>query len=151
VHALRELVDALDRAGAGPAASGDGVHWTLEADGDLNANLVHLDGGSEVATHRNDEVDVAVVVLGGAGALGVDGEEHRLERHVVAAVPKGTSRRIAAGGTGLTYLTVHRRRGGLGISSRPPRAVEDVGGESACFAHLLDAETGAMPDREGRP
>lgn len=28
--------------------NGDGVHWTLEGDSDLNVNLVHLDPGSGV-------------------------------------------------------------------------------------------------------
>jgi hypothetical protein len=46
---------------------GDGVHWTLERDADLNVNLVHLDAGHEVGAHVNDQVDVLVIGLDGTG------------------------------------------------------------------------------------
>lgn len=93
-------------------AAGDGVHWTLAGAGDLNANLVRLEPGHRMGAHVNDEVDVLVVVLDGAGQAMVDGATVALHAHVVAHVPKGAAREIVAGEAGLAYLTVHRRRGG---------------------------------------
>lgn len=96
-------------------AAGDGVHWTLVGAGDLNANLVRLEPGHEIGHHLNGEVDVLVVVLAGDGRVEIDGRWHDLTRGSVALVPRGTARRIVAEGRGLDYLTVHRRRGRLGL------------------------------------
>jgi quercetin dioxygenase-like cupin family protein len=98
-------------------ADGDGVHWTLAAPAELNVNLVRLGPNRTMAQHRNDEVDVLVVVLAGSGHLVVDGEGHQLARDVVALLPVGATRLVQADAEGLTYLTVHRRRSGLGIRS----------------------------------
>jgi quercetin dioxygenase-like cupin family protein len=98
---------------------GDGVHWTLEPDGDLNANLVRLDPGHEVAEHTNVEVDVLVIVLAGDGHAMVDGGRVGLAPQVVLHLPKGRRRSLHAGDDGLSYLTVHRRRGPLVIGSPP--------------------------------
>jgi quercetin dioxygenase-like cupin family protein len=97
-------------------AAGNGVHWTLPGEGDLNANLVRLDPGHRVGAHVNDEVDVLVVVLAGHGEAHVDGHSVPLRPHVVVHLPRGAARTIGADEDGLTYLTVHRRRaGGLTI------------------------------------
>src|SRR5690606_21515316 len=99
--------------------AGNGVHWSLSASGDLNANLVRLESGAEMAAHRNDEVDVLVVVLAGSGHLVSDTTTVALSAGVVAHVAKGTTRSLHAGDDGLTYLTVHRRRDPLSITRRP--------------------------------
>jgi quercetin dioxygenase-like cupin family protein len=88
--------------------------------GDLDANLVVLPPGGEIGEHRNDEVDVLVVVLGGHGQVWVDGEVQAVSQHAVALFAPGSVRRISAGGDGLRYLTVHRARVGLSIG-RPSR------------------------------
>ena len=119
------------------SAEGDGVHWTLETPGELNVNLVHLDPGHAIGEHVNDEVDVVIVVLAGRGELTVDGHGTELAPHVVASVPKGSRRGVrAAEGEGLDYLSIHRRRGALGITPRP-----DEGGDPACWAHLFPDDT----------
>jgi quercetin dioxygenase-like cupin family protein len=137
--------------------TGDGVHWTLERPGDLHVNLVHLDAGHAVGGHTNDEVDVVIVVLAGRGRLTIDGRDIELAPHVVADVPRRSRRSIrAAGGEGLGYLSIHRRRGPLGIRptraeptevAEPARAAEtpaevaapdDQGGDPACWAHLFE-------------
>lgn len=97
--------------------AGDGVHWSLGASDDLNANLVHLDPGHAIGEHVNSEVDVLVVVLAGSGTAVVAGDDLALAQHVVAHIPRGTERRIEAGPDGVSYLTVHRRRGPLRIGS----------------------------------
>lgn len=111
--------DPVTDIGARLPLAGDGVHWTLHVSDDLNANLVHLDPGHEVGAHVNDSVDVLLVVFEGQGEVVVDGDRHALGPTAVAHVPCGARRSIHAGASGLTYLTVHRRRGGLAIG--PPR------------------------------
>jgi quercetin dioxygenase-like cupin family protein len=109
--------DRLDLRRFLPLA-GDGVHWTLERDGDLNVNLVHLDAGHEVGDHANDAVDVLLVGLDGTGEAVVDDQLHDLGPGVALHVPKGASRAVRAGALGFTYLTVHRRRPGPSIAPR---------------------------------
>lgn len=112
--------DGLEAADLSPlvdgALAGNGVHWSLSADGDLNANLAHLDPGAEVAAHGNDEVDVLFVVLAGSGHLVSDTRTVPLHRGVAAHVAKGATRSLHASDDGLTYLTVHRRRSPLNIT-----------------------------------
>jgi len=101
---------------------GDGVHWTLEDGWDFNMNLVHLDPGSSVAAHVNNALDLAVVVLSGAGQIRINKNLYALVPHVLAAVPRGAERAIEAGEAGITYVTLHRRRGPLEIG--PNRTTE---------------------------
>ncbi|HEX7095546.1 MAG TPA: hypothetical protein VF183_06670 [Acidimicrobiales bacterium] len=114
-----------------PRPDGDGVQWALEDSADLNVNLVTLHPGGYIARHLNSEVDVAIVVLRGSGTLHCDAGEHALAPHVVAHVPKGSERAVVAGDEGMAYLTVHRRRGALGISraGRANRTASGEGGE----------------------
>jgi quercetin dioxygenase-like cupin family protein len=107
---------------------GDGVHWTLSGPSELNANLVRLEAGHAVAEHRNDAVDVLVVLLAGGGHLTVDGRAVELRPHVVAHVPRGSDRRLDAGPDGLSYLTVHVRRAPLGVGPRRGGVAGDPAG-----------------------
>jgi quercetin dioxygenase-like cupin family protein len=99
------------------AATGDGVAWSAAPEG-LNANLVVLAPGAGIDEHRNDEVDVLVVVVTGALTVTVDGASHPLATGAAALVPRGSARSIAAGDGGTRYLSIHRARGGPGIRSR---------------------------------
>ena len=105
-------LDGVDLSGA------DGVVWSLPHRGDLDANLVKLGPGGRVADHRNDDVDVIVVVVGGEGAVTVDGDVRTLRPHHLVRIPKGTRRTVEAGPDGLVYVTVHRARAGLRITPR---------------------------------
>lgn len=109
---------ALDQV-AGGHLDGNGVHWTLEESSELNVNLVHLDAGAQIDSHRNTAVDVVIVVLNGAGRLVVDGTTDALDVHTLAHVPKGAERSIHADGDGITYLTAHRRRERLNVGTKP--------------------------------
>lgn len=114
--------EAVDLAPLLAAAhDADGVQWSLADSADLNVNLVRLGAGGTIARHVNAEVDVAVIVLAGTGTLHVDRVTHALAPQVVAHIPKGAARAIQAGPDGLAYLTVHRRRGALGIAPRAAR------------------------------
>ena len=126
-------------------SDGDGVHWTLDAPGELNVNLVHLGPGHGIDEHVNDTVDVVIVVLAGSGQVTIDGRSSALTAHVVVQVPRSSRRSVRAGDDeGLDYLSIHRRRGPLAIGAPPGRAPAetggppDEGGDPACWAHLFD-------------
>jgi quercetin dioxygenase-like cupin family protein len=103
-------------AGGGPP----GALWRLDGE-DLQANLVRLGRGDRIPPHCNDEVEVLMVVVSGRGELTLDGQVHQLAPMVVAHLPKGAVRAIAAVDGPLAYLSVHRRRpAGLQVG-RPPR------------------------------
>jgi quercetin dioxygenase-like cupin family protein len=104
-----DIAPVYDRGVGGPV-------WGTETE-DLNATILEWRAGESTPAHVNDSRDVAVVVLAGAGMLELDGEERPLAAGEVVVVPKGARRRIVAGGDGIRYATVHRRRGGLQIQS----------------------------------
>ncbi|MEW6636274.1 MAG: cupin domain-containing protein, partial [Actinomycetota bacterium] len=97
---------------------GSGVIWTLDGSLDLNANLVRFGAGGGVAEHTNDEVDVLFVGVAGSGVVVVEGEEMPLRPGGLVFAPKGARRSTRAASEGLSYLTVHRRRGPLSPTRR---------------------------------
>ena len=103
--------------GAEPLGSGGAV-WSLPHGGDLDANLVSLDAGGAIGLHVNNEVDVLMFVRSGSGSVTVDGETLPLGSDHLAWIPKGASRSVSAGSDGISYLSIHRLRGGLGITPR---------------------------------
>jgi quercetin dioxygenase-like cupin family protein len=105
--------------GAVPTDGDDGAVWNLPHGGDLDANLVHLGPAGIIGEHRNDEVDVLVYVLSGSGELIVDDQPFPLSGEHLALIPQGRRRSFRAGGRGLVYLSIHRRRAGLTLRSRP--------------------------------
>jgi quercetin dioxygenase-like cupin family protein len=98
---------AVARASADP-----GVAWAYGG-ADLNANLVAFDPGDGVAAHVNDEVDVLLVGLTGAGVVTVDGVAHPLSAGLAVVIPRGANRAIRAEGERLAYLSCHRARAPL--------------------------------------
>lgn len=109
------------------AASGDGVAWSAGPEG-VNANLVVLAPGAGIGRHRNDEVDVLVVVLDGSATVTVDGAAHDLPAGSAGVVPRRTERSIRAGASGARYLSIHRARGALGLRPRPAAQPDGGGG-----------------------
>ena len=108
-----EVTDLARVPGAG------GVVWSAAPDG-CHVNLVVLDPRQSVARHRNDALDVQVVVTAGSGTAHVDGRAIDLEALITLTVPRGAVRSIGAGDDGLRYLTVHAQRPPLTIG--PTRA-----------------------------
>jgi quercetin dioxygenase-like cupin family protein len=72
--------------------------------------LVWLGPGDRIEPHRNDEVDVLLLVVSGRGELTLDGQVHPLAPMILAHLPKGTIRAVVAVDGPLAYLSVHRRR-----------------------------------------
>jgi quercetin dioxygenase-like cupin family protein len=111
-----ELADLSTIAGVG------GVVWSAAPQG-VHVNLVVLEPGGAIAAHRNDALDVLVVVLSGAGHAVVDDEEVQMEPMRALLVPRGSERSFRAATDGLRYLTVHAQRGPMGIGG--PRTGKD--------------------------
>ena len=87
----RDLIAlALDEIRA--EAGGSGVLWALGGERQLEVNVVALEPDGAIDAHRNTEVDVLIVVLGGAGTLRVDNADTALEVHTLAVVPRDTTR-----------------------------------------------------------
>lgn len=105
----------VDLDGVAPGA--DGVAWHLPHDGDLDANLVRLGPAGSIDEHRNQEVDVLIVVRSGTAELAVSGARADLRQGSLAMVPRGAPRAITAGPDGVEYLSIHRRRVGLTIGA----------------------------------
>ena len=108
---------------AATAGERDGVIWTLGDSEDLNANLVRFAAGGGVGEHVNEEVDVLFVGVAGSGIVRVEGAEHPISTGTLVFAAKGTRRSSLALSDGFAYLTVHRRRGPLGIEARSPRSL----------------------------
>jgi quercetin dioxygenase-like cupin family protein len=106
---MRDAVPPVDLASLAAGRNRPGALWRLDGE-DLQANLVWLGRGDRIEPHRNDEVDVLVVVVSGRGELTLDGHVHPLAPMVLAHLPKGTVRAVVAVDGPLAYLTVHRRR-----------------------------------------
>jgi quercetin dioxygenase-like cupin family protein len=106
---MHDAVPPVDLASLAAAGSHPGALWRLDGE-DLQANLVWLGRGDRIEPHRNDEVEVLVVVVSGRGELTLDGQVHPLAPMVLAHLPKGTVRAVVAVDGPLAYLSVHRRR-----------------------------------------
>jgi quercetin dioxygenase-like cupin family protein len=107
-----EIVDLAAVHGRGPA-------WGTASE-ELNATLLVWRDGEGQPEHVNEEREVAIVALAGGGTLMVDGAEHSLTAGTLAIVPRGATRSLVAGPDGLRCLSLHRRRGGLGITRLSP-------------------------------
>ena len=108
------VVDLLAPTGTGPL-------WGM-ASAELNATLLAWPPGHEVVEDAAGVLDVLVIVLEGGGTAKIDDREHELLPGSALLVERGRTRAIRAGGKGLRYLSVHRRRGPLqiaGVSERP--------------------------------
>lgn len=97
-----------------------GVLWKLGETGrQLDANLVHLVPGEHIAAHVEPDLDVLLLVVSGSGRLGTSDQPRPLAEGALVWLPHGSTRDITAGTDGLDYLTVHTRRPGMQIGSRP--------------------------------
>lgn len=95
-----------------------GTLWSLSESEDLNANLVCFPARRGVGEHVNKEVDVLIIGVSGSGIVVVDDEEHALSGGSLTLVPKGARRWTMSDSENFAYLSIHRRRGPLRISSR---------------------------------
>jgi quercetin dioxygenase-like cupin family protein len=114
----------VDTQALAGGAQGLGAQWSLTGDRELEANLVHIPPGEGIAEHLGS-LDVVVIVVTGEGTMRIDMESFELRAGLLIFVPRGSTRSFLAGVSGLTYLTVHRRRDeGLAIG---PTRTDDPG------------------------
>ncbi|MEU7166722.1 cupin domain-containing protein [Streptomyces morookaense] len=112
----QQLCDIGALTAGHPAAAG--ALWRLAEPGrQLDANVVRLPPGKHVDTHVEPDLDVLLVVTAGDGTLGTALGAQPLAEGSVVWLPHGSSRSITAGGDGISYLTVHRRRPGMQIQA----------------------------------
>jgi len=127
------VMEADDEAGVvdlailahGSAARGP--IWTRQS-ADLNVNLLVFDADDGVVAHVNDEVDVLLVGVAGAGVVAVDGTDHPVGAGQALVIPKGARRAIRAVGGRFAYLSCHRRRAGLWPAGVPRPGERASGG-----------------------
>ncbi|OKK17283.1 hypothetical protein AMK16_20640 [Streptomyces sp. CB00455] len=140
---------ALGELLQGVAQDEKGALWRLRRHGrQLDANVVRLPSGGEVAVHTEAHLDVVVIVVAGGGRLTVAGQEREVRRGTLAVLPAGAPRGFRAGRDGLVYLTVHRRRAGLRIGRRPAAAAVPETGDHCelhvvcgqCHRHAIEAD-----------
>lgn len=98
-------------------SEGHGPVWGLATD-ELNVTLLVWRTGEGQPEHVNEERDVVLVALAGAGTILLDGVERPFAAGHLAVLPRGSRRSVTAGVQGLRCLSVHRRRGGLEIRRR---------------------------------
>ena len=96
-----------------------GPVWGVATE-DLNATILEWPSSAGPGVHVHNERDVVLAVLAGSVEIELDGGVRRAAAGEVVVIEKGSSRRISAGPDGVRYLTVHRKRAGLAIKSRPP-------------------------------
>ncbi|MDQ0811218.1 quercetin dioxygenase-like cupin family protein [Streptomyces sp. B3I7] len=109
------------RALAAQPSAPAGALWRLAESGrQLDANLVHLPPDHGVGTHTEPDLDVLLLVVAGDGRLeSPEDTVVPLAEGALCWLPHGSTRRLTAGPEGLSYVTVHRRRPGMRIKSRP--------------------------------
>ncbi len=101
-------------------ATAAGAVWRLDpATRQLDANVIRLRPGGQIATHLGPDLDVLLHVVAGAGQIVTVADTVQVRAGAVVWLPRRSRRAILAGPDGLTYLSVHTRRPGLTIMPRP--------------------------------
>lgn len=109
--------DAVTDAARPPAGS----VWRLTpATRGLDANIIALPPGDEIARHLGPALDVLILVLDGTGTLETTRGDIALSPGVLVWLPPRSQRRFLAGPDGLRYFSVHGRKPGLTIA--PPQS-----------------------------
>ncbi|WNI23249.1 hypothetical protein [Streptomyces sp. ITFR-16] len=144
MNATPEILAVLDDLLTAAAPDARGALWQLDRQGrELDANLVRLPPGAEVGEHREDVLDVLLVVLAGGGRLvpADGGTPLDLTPTTAAWLPRTSRRALVAGPEGLAYVTVHRRRPGLTVKPAVPAR---EGGEAPCSLDRVCPACGRM-------
>ncbi|MFF4317996.1 cupin domain-containing protein [Streptomyces sp. NPDC001568] len=154
-HPAGALTD-LDAVIADAPADATGALWRLTGTGrGLDSNLVRMRPGAVIAEHAEPALDVLLIVVGGGGRIDIAEGPLALRPHCAVWLARNARRSLTAGPDGLTYLTVHTRRPGLGIGATaagagvPAVLPEPEGGETACLLHRVCAGCGRLATEPG--
>lgn len=116
----RILADTGALAASVAAPDERGAVWRLaEPTRHLDANVVAVPPGASIDPHLGPDEDVLWHVVAGGGTLATADGDLALTPGAVVWLPRRTERSVIAGPEGLRYLSVHRRKSGLQIGSRP--------------------------------
>ncbi|MEU3727157.1 hypothetical protein [Streptomyces sp. NPDC031705] len=149
---LAGILTDLDAVIAAAPADATGALWRLTGTArGLDSNLIRLRPGAAIAEHAEPALDVMLVVVEGGGRIDTEDGTLRLRPHTACWLPRGARRSLTAGPQGLTYLTVHTRRPGMGIGTaeRPAGSAGGEGGETACLLHRVCPECGRLSTESG--
>jgi quercetin dioxygenase-like cupin family protein len=117
-----------------------GVVWRLAETGrQLDANVLNLSAGQAIGSHAEPDLDVLLVIVAGSGTMTTAGDPLLLLPGELVWMPRGSTRSLTAGADGLAYLTVHQRRPGMQIRTRPTSSLR------ASWTSGLDAAAAEMP------
>ena len=100
-----DMAALIERSGSGP-------QWSHES-ADLDLTALKWHEGQQVPAHVNDEVDVVLIGVVGAGTVIVEGAVYRLAAGQALLIAKGSERAMQCADEPWIYLSVHRRRRGL--------------------------------------
>jgi mannose-6-phosphate isomerase-like protein (cupin superfamily) len=95
----------------------NGPQWGTATD-DLNLTVLSWKEGQGVAEHVNNELDVLWIALQGSADVTVDGKIHQLQQGGAIVVPRGAARALKSTSAEFNYISIHKRRAGLQITSR---------------------------------
>ena len=93
-------------------ATQSGPIWSHEST-DLDLTLLSWAAQEGIAAHINDEVDVLLIGITGAGEVIVNDETYRLSAGQMLLIPKNAERSLRCTEEHWSYLSLHRRRRGL--------------------------------------
>lgn len=97
-----------------------GAIWRLsEPTRHLDANVIAVPPNGSIDLHVGPEEDVLWHVVAGSGTLATATGDVALAPGAIVWLPRRATRAVTAGAEGLRYLSVHRRKSGLQIGSRP--------------------------------
>ena len=101
-------------------ASGSGAVWKLApAERDLDANIIELKPNGVIENHRGPSLGVLIHVLDGSGFLQSVAERLKLSPGTLLWLPALSERSFVAGPAGLRYFSVHLRKPGLNLGTKP--------------------------------
>lgn len=116
----RILADTSALGASAAAPDERGAVWRLaEPTRHLDANVVAVPPGASIDPHMGPDEDVLWHVVAGDGTLATDDGDVSLTPGAVVWLPRRSRRSVTAGAGGLRYLSVHRRKSGLQIGTRP--------------------------------
>lgn len=120
----RTLADTAALAGLADTV---GVIWKLQMrERDLDSNIIALGPGATIDAHAGPDVDVLIHVLAGTGQLSTELDTVPLRAGSLTWLPRRSRRQFTAGPDGLRYLTVHKRRQALTLTTAPPAPAADA-------------------------
>lgn len=102
----------VDLAAICRQATASGPQWSFEST-DLDLTLLTWTGPQHIAPSINDEVDVVLIGIAGAGEVLVDDTAYQLSAGQAVLIAKGTRRSLRCVTAPWSYLSLHRRRRGL--------------------------------------